>query len=240
MLKGKGVSSGIAFGNVIILKNQKRDISKRVVEDVEKELNRFKNAYNVVIKETEDIIKKLSGTELEIMQAYLMIMQDPSLTEETENLINNLKYNAEYSVEEGFNKVIQIFENMDDEYMAGRAKDIEDIKNRVLAQLSNEKSVNLSELKHNTIIVATELTTSDTAKLDFSNVSGIITEIGGVNSHTSIMARTHAIPAITKLENATNILKNGDSVAINGETGEIYLNPTEQEKQNLIELEKQK
>ena len=238
MLKGNCVSSGIAFGNVIILKNEKRDISKTIVENVENELNKFKNAYNSVIKETEEMIKKLSGTELEIMQAYLMIMQDPSLIQETENLINNSKYNAEYSVEEGFKQIIQIFENMDDEYMAGRAKDIEDIKNRVLAKLSNEESVNLSELKHNTIIVTTELTTSDTAKLDFANVSGIITELGGENSHTSIMARTHAIPAITKVENATNILKNNDYLAINGSSGEIYVNPTEEEKQKLLELEK--
>lgn len=173
------------------------------------------------------------------MQAYLMILQDPSLISETENAIKNDKYNAEYAVEVGFNSVVQIFQNMDDEYMASRAGDILDIKNRVLGKMLNEKTIDLSNLKPNTIIVATELTTSETAKLDFKNISGIITEIGGENSHTSIMARTHAIPAITGIENATSIFKNDDNVAIDGTLGEIYVNPTEEEKQKLLTLQKQ-
>ena len=168
-----------------------------------------------------------------------MIMQDPSLISETENAIKNSKYNAEYAVEVGFNNVIQIFENMDDEYMASRSRDILDIKDRVLGKLFKEETIDLSNLSPNTIIVATELTTSETAKLDFKNVSGIITELGGENSHTSIMARTHTIPAITKVEEATKIFKDGDSVAINGTSGEIYVNPTEEEKQKLLDLEKQ-
>ena len=161
-------------------------------------------------------MKNMSGTEADIMQAYVMIMQDPSLISETENAIKNSKYNAEYAVEVGFNSVIQIFENMDDEYMASRSRDILDIKNRVLGKLLKEENIDLSNLKPNTIIVATELTTSETAKLDFKNVSGIITELGGENSHTSIMARTHTIPAIAKVDEATKIFKDGDSVAING------------------------
>ena len=200
-------------------------------------MDRLKKAIEEVTKETEEIVNKSTGTEKEIMSAYLMILQDPALTQETENGIKDLKYSAEYAVEVGFNSVIQIFENMDDEYMAGRSRDIADIKNRVLAKLLDEQTINISELNPNTIIVATELTTSDTAKLDFKNVSGIITELGGENSHTSIMARTRAIPAITKVEDATKIFRNGDYVAINGETGEIYLNPSKEEKENLEKLE---
>ena len=239
MLKGKGVSTGIGFGNIVILKNTDRQIEKIIVNDTEKELNKFKEALESVIIETQEIVNTITGTEKEIMSAYLMIMQDPTLTSETENAITNLNYNAEYAVEVGFNGVIQIFENMDNEYMQERARDIADIKNRILAKLLNEETTNISKLKENTIIVTTELTTSDTAKLDFKNVSGIITEIGGSNSHTSIMARTHAIPAITRVEDATKIFRNGDYVAIDGMLGEIYLNPTEQEKTRLLELQKQ-
>ena len=239
MLKGKGVSTGIGFGNIVILKNTDRQIEKIIVNDAETELNKFKQALESVIIETQEIVNTITGTEKEIMSAYLMIMQDPTLTSETENAITNLNYNAEYAVEVGFNGVIQIFENMDNEYMQERARDIADIKNRILAKLLNEETTNISKLKENTIIVTTELTTSDTAKLDFKNVSGIITEIGGSNSHTSIMARTHAIPAITRVEDATKIFRNGDYVAIDGMLGEIYLNPTEQEKTRLLELQKQ-
>ena len=236
MIRGKGVSTGIGFGTIVVLKNQERQIEKKTVEDSEKEMKRFNEALEQVIKETEEIVNTSSGTEKEIMSAYLMIMQDPTLTTETENAITNLNYSAEYAVEIGFNSVIQIFENMDDEYMAGRARDIADIKNRIIAKLFNEETVNISKLNPNTIIVATELTTSDTAKLDFENVAGIITELGGTNSHTSIMARTHAIPAITKVEEATKILRTGDCVAIDGEKGEIYLNPTKEEKEKLEEI----
>lgn len=241
MLKGKGVSRGIGLGNVVVLKKVERKIEKKTIENeqVEHELERLHKALNEVINETEIQLKNISGTESDIMQAYLMILQDPSLISETENAIKNEKYNAEYAVEVGFNSVVQIFQNMDDEYMASRAGDILDIKNRVLGKMLNEKTVDLSNLKPNTIIVATELTTSETAKLDFKNISGIITEIGGENSHTSIMARTHAIPAITGIENATSIFKNDDNVAIDGTLGEIYVNPTEEEKQKLLNLQKQ-
>ena len=241
MLKGKGVSTGIGFGNIVVLKKVERKIEKKTIEDeqVEQELARVHKALEEVINETETQMKNMSGTEADIMQAYVMIMQDPSLISETENAIKNSKYNAEYAVEVGFNSVIQIFENMDDEYMASRSRDILDIKNRVLGKLFREETIDLSNLNPNTIIVATELTTSETAKLDFKNVSGIITELGGENSHTSIMARTHTIPAITKVEEATKIFKDGDSVAINGTSGEIYVNPTEEEKQKLLDLEKQ-
>ena len=239
MLKGKGVSNGVGFGNIAILKNEDRVIEKKIVENPENEMKRFKEALNEVTKETEEIANSITGTEKEIMDAYLMIMQDPSLTMETENAINNLNYSAEYAVEIGFNSVIQVFKSMDDEYMATRASDIADIKNRILAKLLNEETINTSKLPSNTILVAKELTTSDTAKLNFNNVSGIITEIGGTNSHSSIMARTHAIPAITRVEDATKIFRNGDYVAIDGILGEIYLNPTEEEKQKLLKIQSQ-
>ncbi len=237
MIKGNGVSTGIGFGTVVVLRKENKQIEKNVVENPEEEMKRFKEALSKVTDETEQIVEKASGTEREIMNAYLMILQDPTLIAETGNAIMNQNYNAEYAVEVGFNNVIQIFENMDDEYMAGRARDIADIKERILAKLSNIEIVDLSQLHPNTIIVATELTTSDTAKLNFKNVVGIITEVGGENSHTSIMARTHAIPAITKVKDATKIFNDGENVALNGATGEIYQNPTQEEREKLEKIE---
>ena len=239
MLKGRGVSTGIGFGHTIVLKKEKRIIEKKTSKNPKMELIKFQKAYNELIKETEETVNKLQGTEHDIMEAYLMLMQDPSLISETESSIENLNYCAEYAVEIGFNSVIQIFENMDDEYMAARSRDIADIKNKILAKLFNEDTINISELPENTIIVTSELTTSETAKLDFENVTGIITETGGINSHTSIMARTHGIPAITRVEDATKMFRNGDYVAIDGLLGEIYLNPSKEEKEKLEKLQKQ-
>ena len=241
MLKGNGVSAGIGFGKVVILKKIERKIEKKIIQkdQVGEELKRVHEALQEVICETENHMKNITGTEADIMQAYLMILQDPSLISETENSIKNSNYKAEYAVEIGLNNVIQIFENMDDKYMASRARDILDIKNRLLGKLFEEESIDLTKLNPNTIIVAEELTTSETAKLNFNNISGIVTELGGENSHTSIMARTHMIPAVTKVKDATKILKNDDNISINGTSGEIYINPTEDEKQRLLELEKQ-
>lgn len=239
MIKGEGISAGIGFGNIVVLKNRKRQIEKKIVEDANTEMKKFRTAIEQVTKETEELVNNISGTEKEIMMAYLMILKDPTLTVETEKAITNLKYNVEYAVEVGFNSVISIFENMDDEYMSGRARDIADMKNRILEKLFNEDIINLSQLKPNTIIVAEELTTSDTAKLDFKNVAGIITELGGSTSHTAIMAKIHEIPAIVKVEQITEKLKNDDYAAINGETGEIYINPTKEEKDKLEQLQEQ-
>ena len=238
MLKGKGVSMGIGFGHVIVLKDEDIPITKNKVKDTEHELEYFNKCYNEVIEETKESMKDMQGVETEIMEAYLMIMQDPTLIESTVNLINEDGYNVIYATEQGFNTVIDMFRNMDDSYMAERAGDIADIKNRVLARLLNRKSINLSKLESNTIIVSHELKTSDSAKMNYTNVSGIITEVGGSNSHVSIMARTHEIPAVVRVKDVTKLLRNGDFVGVDGESGEVFINPTESEYNKLLEKKK--
>ena len=238
MIKGKGISKGIGFGKVFIFEKRKRKIKKVIVENSENELEKFKTALNKVEKEIDETIQQSSGTEKEIMNAYLMILKDPTLIIETENLIKNLKYNAEYAIEEGFNKIIEMFKKINDEYMAERAKDIIDIKEKLLDKILKDENIKLNKLPQNIIIVAKELTTSETAKLDFKNVSGIITEIGGVNSHTAIMARTHSIPLITEIHNINEIFNNEQYICMNGSTGEIFINPTKEEENNLLEQQK--
>lgn len=235
MLKGKGVSNGIGFGKVSILSHDKVKVEQFKVDNHEKEVELFQESFQKVIKETEDIITKSTGTEKDIMEAYLTILQDPTLTIETINMIQNEGYNAGYATEVGFNTIIQMFKDMEDSYMAARSSDIEDMKNRVIDKIVGKESINISKLPKNTIVVAKELTTSDTAKLDLGNISGIITEIGGKNSHVSIMARTHEIPAIVGIKHAEQVLRNGDFVAISidGEEGKIYINPSEEECINL-------
>ena len=238
MIKGKGISKGVGFGKVLIVEKQDRKIKKEIAENIEKELQRFKIALEEVQKDIEETMEKSSGTEKEIMTAYLMLVQDPTLTIETENLIKNSKYNAEYATEEGFDKIVKMFEKIEDNYMAERARDIKDIKNKIIAKLFNEDNINLSQLPEKTIIVAKELTTSDTAKLDFKNVSGIITEIGGVNSHTAIMARTHSIPFITEIYKITEVFNDVEYIGMNGSNGEIYLNPSKDEENKLLEIQR--
>ena len=113
--------------------------------------------------------------------------------------------------------------------MAARSADIADMKKKVLYKILNKEEINLSQLPSNTILITSELTTSDTAKLNLNNIAGIITEVGGVNSHMAIMARTHEIPAVVGVKQIIKQIKDGDLIAINGETGEIFINPSKEE-----------
>lgn len=236
MLKGTGISDGIGLGKAIIFKSQKIKLEKNKIQDVTLEKEKFYKAIKEVEKEIEDLLEKISGTEKEIMQAYLLILQDPNLIQKTIEIIEKEKWNAAYATEIGFNEVIKEFEKVDDPYISERSKDIEDMKKKIIAKIIGKEEINLSKLPSNTILVAKELSTSDIAKLDFKNIEGIITEVGGMNSHMAIMARTHEIPSSVGVNKITQNIKQNDVVAINGKTGEIFVNPSKKEYKNFEEI----
>lgn len=228
MLVGKGISEGIGLGKAVILKENELKIEKQKIEDISAEKQQIYDAVKEVESEIEKVIQNIDGTEKEIMQAYLMILQDSSLIQETIKIIEQEKCNSAYAVENGLNQIIKTFEEMDDPYMAARSRDIEDMKKRILAKLLKIEEIDLSKLPENTILVAKELSTSDIAKMNLKNISGIITEIGGVNSHMAIIARTNEIPAVVGIKHIFENIKENDFIALNGATGEIFLNPTQE------------
>lgn len=236
MLKGTGISDGIGLGKAIVFKSQKIKLEKNKIKDVTLEKEKFYKAIKEVEKEIEDLLEKISGTEKEIMQAYLLILQDPNLIQKTIEIIEKEKWDAAYATEIGFNEIIKKFEKVDDTYISERSKDIEDMKKKIIAKIIGKEEINLSKLPSNTILVAKELSTSDIAKLDFKNIEGIITEVGGMNSHMAIMARTHEIPSSVGVNKITQNIKQNDVVAINGKTGEIFVNPSKKEYKNFEEI----
>lgn len=236
MVKGKGVSKGIGIGHTKVLNNEEVKLTDFKVDDKENELNYFRKCLNNVIEDTKKVIEKLSGTEADIMNAYLMILQDPTLTAETERLIKEEGYNAGYAAKVGFETVEEVFKNMDDEYMSARASDIEDMKQRVVNKIINKAEIDLSNLPENTVLVGKDLSTSDTAKLNLKTIAGIIIENGSENSHVSIMARTHEIPAIVGVKGALDSIANDINIAINGATGEIFINPSQEEISKLTKI----
>ena len=251
MLVGKGISEGIGLGKAVILEENRLKIEKQKIEDISAEKQQIYDAVKEVESEIEKLIQNIDGTEKEIMQEYLMILKDPSLIQETIKIIEQDKCNSAYAVENGLNQIIKTFEEMDDPYMAARSRDIEDMKKRILAKLLKIEEIDLSKLPENTILIAKELSTSDTAKMNLKNISGIITDIGGVNSHMAIIARTNEIPAIVGIRHIFENIKENDFIALNGATGEIFLNPTQEKikeltknqeniKQEKQELEKYK
>lgn len=251
MLKGKGISEGIGIGKALILTKEKLKIEKNKITDVEKELEKLKNAISVVIKDTKEMIEEAQDEQKQILEAYLMILNDETLTENAEKIIKNEKYNCVYAVEVGLNELIEQFNNIPDEYISERAKDIEDIKNRIISALLKKDEKIASTISADTIIVTRELTTSDLSKIKIRNILGFISEIGGANSHVSIIARNKQIPMIIRVDDVLSKIKNDDFLIIDGNSGEIFINPSEdiiakykkkQEEDNYkkIELEKYK
>jgi len=239
MLKGKGISEGIGIGRALVLKKKEIRIEKSKIENVNKELEKLNTAINSVIEETNELKKKSSNEQKQILEAYLMILQDVTLTKKAKELIEKDKYNCVYAVEQGVGEIITNFRNIPDEYISERANDIEDIKNRMISKLLKIEENDLSKIAPATIIVTQELTTSDTAKLNMKNVSGIISEIGGTNSHVSIISRNKQIPMIIGVQNVETQIKDGDVLIINGKTGEVHIKPSIEEMEQYEKQQKE-
>ena len=236
MLKGKGISEGIGIGKALVLRKEEIQIEKSKIENVSKELEKLDVSLNSVIEETMRLKENSNNEQRQILEAYLMILQDETLMQKAKELIEKENLNCVYAVEQGLGEIITNFRNIPDEYISERANDIEDIKNRIISKLLKIEENDLSQIEPSTIIVTQELTTSDTAKINMKNVSGIISEIGGTNSHVSIIARNKQIPMVIRTENSIIQIKDGDIVVVNGKTGEVHINPAIEE---MAKFEKQ-
>ena len=230
-MKGIGVSPGIVIGKVLLKEEKKIIIEKKDIISYEDEIKRFKTAMESSKSEIQDIynnvLKNIGEEEATIFEAHLMILEDPEMLEQIEKKIQDNKVNAEWALKEISEMFIAMFENMDNEYMKERAADIKDVTTRLMKKLLNIEEVNFGQLDSEVIIVAHDLTPSDTSQIDKKKVLGFITEIGGRTSHSAIMARTLEIPAIVAVNDITNKVKNGDLIIFDGEEGLIYVNPEE-------------
>ncbi len=228
MLKGTGASEGIGIGTVMRIEEVSLEYTPKQVEDPEQEIQRFQNAVREFIQETEaqaEALKASAGEkEAEIMMGHVSMIQDPYMTGEAERLIREGQC-AEAAFESVSDMFINMFANVEDEMMRQRAADIRDIKSGVLAVLLGVKEVKVSDAPAGTILLARELTPSVTAGINKDNIVGIITETGGKTSHSAILARALEIPAVLSVENATEILKNGDFVIVDGRKGDVITEP---------------
>ncbi|SHJ16695.1 phosphotransferase system, enzyme I, PtsI [Geosporobacter subterraneus DSM 17957] len=240
MIIGTGASPGIALGKVLIIKNEPLRIEKkeiRCVEDAKQKLLEALEISKVEISKLRDKVSKELGEEkAAIFDAHNMILEDPELIEKVIKKIDQEKLNAEYALKQVAEEYITIFEAMDNEYMRERAADIRDVSDRILRNITGQKVTDLSMLEEDVILIAHDLTPSDTATMNKEKVLGFLTNIGGRTSHTAIMARTLDIPAVVGLKDITEKLSATDFVIFNGETGEIIINPSEEEIRHYKEL----
>lgn len=248
MMKGIGASPGIAIGKALVVEENEIVIEKRAVIDVEAEVKKLNDAVEVSKEELtavkEKVAKEVGEEESEIFGAHLLVLEDPEFIGEAENKIKNEAVNAEYALNEVKDMFVAIFEGMDNAYMKERAADVKDVTGRVLRHILGIKVIDLSSLKDEVVLVAHDLTPSDTATMDKSKVLGFLTDIGGRTSHTAIMSRTLEIAAIVGLSDATKTIKDNDMVIFDGDTGEVFVNPEQSlideytEKKRLFEEEK--
>ena len=232
-LQGIAASDGIAIAKVYTLTEPDLTVTKVTVEDSEKEVSRLDDALAASIKDVELIketaLKNLGEEEAQVFDAHLMVLSDPELIGQVKDSITSNKVNADSALKEVTDMFISIFAGMEDNpYMQERAADIRDVSKRVLAHLLGVKIPSPATIKDEVIIVAADLTPSDTAQLNRQYVKAFVTDIGGRTSHSAIMARSLEIPAIVGTKEVTSIAKDGDIIIVDGLSGDVFLNPSEE------------
>lgn len=235
MLKGIAASDGVAVAKAYLLVQPDLSFNKTSVEDTDAEATRLDDALAKSTEELQAIRDKaaqsLGEAEAQVFDAHLMVLSDPEMVGQIKQNIQDNKVNAEAALKEVTDMYIGMFEAMDDNaYMQERAADIRDVAKRILAYLLGVTLPNPSMINEEVIVVAHDLTPSDTAQLDRTYVKAFVTDIGGRTSHSAIMARSLEIPAIVGTKEITDKVKAGDILAVNGIIGDVIIDPTDAEK----------
>ncbi|WP_107924804.1 phosphoenolpyruvate--protein phosphotransferase [Lysinibacillus parviboronicapiens] len=228
-IRGIAVSEGIALANAYCLMEPDLTFERVTIADINTELTRFKAAVVQTKAELQEIYTiaqgKFGDEEAAIFAAHQLLLEDPEMLAAIEGKIN-IGISAEYALDEVSKMFIAMFEGIDNEYMQERAADIRDVSKRLLAHLLGVELPDISRLSSDVIIVAEDLTPSMTAQLDTKYVKGFITDIGGRTSHSAILARTLGIPAIVGTKTATQVIKQGAPIIMDGINGKILLDAT--------------
>lgn len=233
MIDGIGASPGVSLGKVLLKDELKINIVKRHIQNIDAEIERLNHSIELSIMEVEQLYQltkeNIGEKEADIFDVHKMMLQDEEFIGNVIEKIREKKINAEWALKEVIDNYISVLENVDDEYLKERVLDLKDVSKRLLKVLLGLNNRDLSILDDRYIVVAEDLTPSDTAQMDKDKILGFITETGGKTSHTAIMARTLEIPAVVGVKNVTKILSNGDFVIIDGDSGIIIINPSEKE-----------
>lgn len=249
MLKGIAASDGIAAAKAYMLVQPDLSFSETSIDDPEAEIKRLDDAVEASKSELELIKQKatenLGEEEAQVFEAHLTILADPELLGQIKDKIKNDKVNAEAALKSVTDMFIEMFEAMtDNAYMQERAGDIRDVTKRIMSHLLGVTLPNPALIQEEVVIVAHDLTPSDTAQLDRNYVKGFITDIGGRTSHSAIMSRTLEIPAVVGSGSATTDIQEGEMVIIDGINGDALVDPTDSEladyKQKAAEFAAQK
>ena len=232
VFRGIPASPGIAIGTVLILKKNEFSVEQRQLmpSEVEGEIARFSEALNKTREQIQELQHKilniLSEKDSKIFDAHLLILDDRTLVDEIENTVRKDMKNIDYVFSKTIQRYIVAISSIEDKYLRERATDIKDVSERLLKNLHGRDDYFLDHLPGQKVIIAHDLTPSDTAGLDRENVQAFATESGSRTSHTAIMARSMQIPAVVGIqENILTLINNGDLVIVDGHAGSIIVNP---------------
>lgn len=235
-LKGKSVYKGIVLGKISVLKKDDYIVKRTKVDDPEKEIARVKKAVEESQAQLQVLydkaVKEVGEASAAIFEVHQMMLEDDDYNESIENIITTQQVNAEYAVASTGDNFSEMFASMDDDYMKARAADIKDISNRLVRNLSGHGN-NGIDLSEPMILVADDLSPSETVQMDKKKILAFVTVHGSSNSHTAILARMMNIPALIGVDVNLDELHTGMEAAVNGFTGEFILEPTEELKQKV-------
>lgn len=241
-LQGIGVSNGIVIAQAFLLVEPDLNVENQTIDNPNAEKKRLQQAISEAKHELERIhaqtLTKLGEEEAAIFSAHLLVLQDPAFEMEVHRKIDT-NMNVEAALTEASAIFVQMFESMDDTYMRERAADIRDVSRRILAKLLQVELPNLNGIEQEVIIVADNLTPSMTVQLNKRFVKGFVTNIGGRTSHSAILARTLEIPAVVGVKGATEHIQSMQTIILNGDTGEVILNPTTEQIAHYEQLQLQ-
>ncbi|MEH7613035.1 MULTISPECIES: phosphoenolpyruvate--protein phosphotransferase [Gottfriedia] len=247
-IKGIAASSGIAIAKAFRLENPELNIVKKQISDIDAEIAKLDNAIQVSNTELEKIRDhanaELGEDKAAIFSAHILVLNDPELVNPVKDKIKSESVNADFAMNEVASMFVQMFESMDNEYMKERAADIRDVTKRVMAHLLGVTISNPANITEEVIIIAEDLTPSDTAQLNRKYALGFTTDIGGRTSHSAIMARSLEIPAVVGTKEVTSKIENGVMVIVDGLDGHVIVDPSNEEleeykaKKEKFELQK--
>lgn len=232
-LQGIAVSQGIIIGRARLIDRSKQKIVYQYLineKEINREVERFKDALKLTKEQIIDLKNRMSDKLKEhsfILDAHLMIVDDSMVSDATIKTILEEKINAEWALKKSVQKIRQLFEEIDFEYIRSRINDVENLAERILRNLAGKEQESLSKINERVIIVAHDLSPADTTELNPSMVMGFITDMGGKTSHTAIIAQALKIPAVVSLESVTNHVQDGTLLVVDGYKGEVIIDPDE-------------
>jgi phosphotransferase system enzyme I (PtsI) len=241
LIHGIGASPGIVIGKAFLVdRSLVRPQQKRIVsEEVDQEVDRFTRALQESQSQLKEIKDKILDPEVRqhsfILDAHLMILNDQMLIQDTIDTIRKKKVNAEWALDQTITRLDAAFNAIEDEYLKERRSDLRYVSARIFRSLEGRKHDDITKIKGSVIVVAHDLSPADTLQMNLKQVAGFLTDMGGKVSHTAILARSLAIPAVVGSNISTTLINGGDLLVIDGETGEVVINPTEDVSRSFLE-----